>query len=298
MPKITFVTDPNDEYVSPLLNSILDLIRSGNKYRIYKERLDQSVIKYDIHTDISINQQIIDKISYHPVQIQLDHIPDVNEINHLKHILTRLLLTQVDWIDVIDSNIIQPQYRNKPIYRPKSVVDDIVYLINKPLPPPPKHQEWSPYYLDGDFRNLNDNIKPYHIRYAFIKAWITNTNDVDQIDQIKVFPNLIVEIPPPPCDNIIKPMIDMVNSMIKYVDRWTVIPIIPDPNVIYQYRSKYPSLVLVDDKLISDNTITNIDMIPPVSSGSPPQDIKELYGYYYLLSDKPSPIKKCPEIQR
>lgn len=298
MPKITFVTDPSDDYISPLLNSVLDLIRgSGNKYRIYKERLDQSVIKYDIHTDIHIDQELINKISYHPVQIQLDHIPDVNEINHFKHVLTRLLLTQVDWIDVIDGNIIQPQYRNKPIYRPKSVVDDIVYLINKPLPPPPKHQEWSPYYLDGDFRNLNDNIKPYHIRYAFIKAWITNTNDVDHVDQIKVFSNLIVEIPPPPCGNDIKTMIDMVDSMIKYVDRWTVIPIDIEPNIIYRYRSKYPSLILVDDKLISEDTITNIDIILPEPDQSPPRDIKELYGYYYLLDGKQSsPIKKCPEI--
>lgn len=302
MPNITFVTDPSDEYILPVLTKVLDIIHTG-KYRILKERLDQSIVKYDIHTDQVIDQSLIDQISYCPVEFKLGQRPTIDEIDHIKRVTSRLLLTQVDWIEVIEDTsterrfIVRPQYRNKPIYRPKSVVDDIAYLINKPELPPPKYQEWSPYYLDGNFRNLNNHIQPYHIHYAFIKAWILTTRDVDQVDNIKVYPNLLVEVPPTDSNNI-KTIIDMVDSMVQNAMKWTVIPI-KDQRDIYRYRSRYPSLIVVDDKLISEDTLSDIDNLPePIVPEELSKDPKEINGYYYLLSgSKPLSTKKYPEIQ-
>lgn len=169
MQMITFVTDPDDPLVTPLLSKLLSLV--DNEFQ--EESLDRNLVKYSFQ-DLDGFQDIINLISYEPITVISNND---NMIELIKVLTERIIKTEI-------SNVEITRFKNYYVYNPITVYGTPVYE--------------NPSYLNDFYKKLNmDYLETYQVlsedpivKYIIYEKNIKNVIFVDNVALIPIGNNI------------------------------------------------------------------------------------------------------------
>jgi len=165
---ITFVTDPDDPLVTPLLSKLITLNKD-----IQEEPLDRNLIRYSFPCSEEI-VEIVNKISYQPITVTSNN----DNMSELIKILTeRIIKTEI-------SNVEITRFQNYYVYNPITIYGTSVYE--------------NPSYLYEYYKKVNmDYLETYQVlsddpivKYIIFQNKIENVIFVDNVALIPIGSNI------------------------------------------------------------------------------------------------------------